>query len=479
MITQVAQDTPRQADWPTVWGLTPVELHDRFWAARGVQVVRHGEQSEIVEGAELFLLMSSRLLTIYRLRQAVDQLSWLHPDVLWVRLSDSREHGYQEVAVTDENDRFIRFQRSYGVSDARLARVALTPSRRIARLWQATPDTYAGWRELRRQVPRSRQATIALEGQIYDRQVGREVMQFIRDLIQTWRIPAATIDRARKVSARVWADMETQVPSDVTFIGPAWLGAGRQLDESTSVVGPAVLWDDPEARPETETVRWQELEPTDVFGQSASRSAQASAQNPAKRPFKRLFDLVFSAVAILCLLPFFPVIMLAIWIEDGRPFFFAHRRETLGGRIFPCLKFRSMRNDAEAIKAQLKARNEADGPQFFIENDPRLTRVGRFIRRFHIDELPQFLNVFAGHMSVVGPRPSPHEENQYCPSWREARLSVRPGITGLWQVKRTRKEGLDFQEWIRYDIEYVDSASLRLDLWIIWKTICLLAKGRK
>ena len=118
--------------------------------------------------------------------------------------------------------------------------------------------------------------------------------------------------------------------------------------------------------------------------------------------------------------------------------------------------------------------HQADGPQFFIENDPRVTRVGRVIRKLQIDELPQFLNVLAGHMSVVGPRPSPYKENQYCPPWREARLSVRPGVTGLWQVSRTRRKGLDFQEWIRYDLSYVSSASWSLDLRILWRTVRVL-----
>ena len=186
-----------------------------------------------------------------------------------------------------------------------------------------------------------------------------------------------------------------------------------------------------------------------------------------QRGVKRVFDLVAASLAMIASLPLWPLIMLAIYLEDGRPFFFAHRRETLGGREFPCWKFRSMRKDAEEIKQRIMLENQVDGPQFYIDDDPRITRVGRFLRKTQLDELPQLLNVILGHMSIVGPRPSPHKENQYCPAWRETRLSVRPGITGLWQVKRTREEGLDFQEWIRYDIEYVENASFGLDLKII------------
>lgn len=474
MISTSTERTTEELDHPTVWGLTPTELHDRFWAARGVQIVRPGEESEIVEGAELYLLLAPRLLANYRLRAAVTQLSWLKPDVLWVRLHDHRERGYSEVAITHEQNRFVRFERSYMGSDARLTRAALTPHRHIAKLWQSAPDARSGWRQLRAQVPRARRATISLTGRTYDRFVDHEVMTFVRDLLQTWKFPDATIDRAQKIAPRVWGDIDADVAAEARFIGPAWIGAGRQLSELASVVGPAVLWDDPAARPQTQTIRWHDLERSEALDRPVAKRDQASAYRLAKR----LFDLLVASTALIFVLPFFPVIMLAIWLEDGRPFFFGHRRETIGGRIFHCLKFRSMRHDAEANKDALQARNEADGPQFFIPDDPRMTRVGAVLRRYHLDELPQLFNVLAGTMSIVGPRPSPHAENQYCPTWREARLSVRPGMTGLWQIKRTRQRGLDFQEWIKFDIEYVDHACLRLDLWIIWKTVGLLI-GRR
>jgi lipopolysaccharide/colanic/teichoic acid biosynthesis glycosyltransferase len=190
----------------------------------------------------------------------------------------------------------------------------------------------------------------------------------------------------------------------------------------------------------------------------------------AYRVTKRAFDIVFSLLGLLLTLPAYPIIMLAIWLEDGRPFFFVHRRETIGGRDFPCIKFRSMRKDAELSKAELNRRNQADGPQFYVPGDPRITRVGQTIRSCNIDEMPQFINVLLGHMSIIGPRPSPYSENQFCPPWREARLSVRPGITGLWQVMRTREPGLDFQEWIRYDLDYVEHGCWLMEFRIILKT---------
>ena len=137
-----------------------------------------------------------------------------------------------------------------------------------------------------------------------------------------------------------------------------------------------------------------------------------------------------------------------------------------------------MRRNAESMVAELAALNKADGPQVFIENDPRVTRIGKFLRAAQIDELPQLWNVFVGDMSFVGPRPSPERENQFCPAWREMRLSVRPGITGLWQVSRTRTPGEDFQEWIKYDVEYVRSASTSLDLKIIFLTVVQILRRK-
>jgi lipopolysaccharide/colanic/teichoic acid biosynthesis glycosyltransferase len=112
-----------------------------------------------------------------------------------------------------------------------------------------------------------------------------------------------------------------------------------------------------------------------------------------------------------------------------------------------------------------------------MADDPRISVIGRFLRDTYIDELPQFFNVLIGQMSVVGPRPSPEAENTLCPSWRDARLSVRPGVTGLWQICRTREPMRDFQEWIHYDTRYVRNLSLKLDLWICWLTAMRMVRN--
>ena len=451
----------------TMWGLDAAQLHERFWAARGVQVVRQGQPSELEDDAEIFLLSDPHSLSIFRLGQLVDTLSWLKPEVLFVRLHNTNERGYSERVITDANDRFLRFERVYSAPDWRLGRVALTPSRELAELWQQASDARSGWRMLRRRIAPDRRTTLSVGGCVYDRADQQQVVEFIRELVTVWKRPDTTIQRARRIEDRAWGDRGGNHGESTRFVGPVWVGTGRDLRDAPSVVGPAVLWDVPEERPEVEELQWKQIEPTEVLTGPIKVRDISSFQ----RALKRAFDIGFALVALVITLPCYPLAMLAIFLEDGRPFFFAHLRESRGGREFPCLKFRTMRKDAEDIKQKLAAQNQADGPQFFIENDPRISRVGRVLRAFNIDEVPQFLNVLVGHMAIVGPRPSPYKENQYCPPWREARLSVRPGVTGLWQVKRSRDEGRDFQEWIRYDIHYVENVSWRLDFYIIYRTM--------
>jgi lipopolysaccharide/colanic/teichoic acid biosynthesis glycosyltransferase/carbonic anhydrase/acetyltransferase-like protein (isoleucine patch superfamily) len=193
---------------------------------------------------------------------------------------------------------------------------------------------------------------------------------------------------------------------------------------------------------------------------------------------KRVMDIVGALVALALFLPFYPFIMAAIYFSSPGPFFYGAVRQGRGGKNFRCWKFRTMVPNADDIKRNLMTKNEVDGPQFKMKNDPRIFKVGKILRKLNIDEWPQFWNVLRGQMSLVGPRPSPEKENQMCPAWREARLSVRPGITGLWQVSRRRdRDETDFQEWIYFDVQYIKKQSVWLDLKICLKTI-VFALGR-
>lgn len=191
--------------------------------------------------------------------------------------------------------------------------------------------------------------------------------------------------------------------------------------------------------------------------------------------FKRTADCFASLTVLILFAPIIPFIALAIKLSSPGPIFFKDKRQGLHGKTFGCLKFRTMVVGADKIQDKLRIVSQVDGPQFKMDDDPRINAVGRFLRETHIDEIPQFLNVLLGQMSVVGPRPSPESENTLNPLWRDARLSVRPGITGLWQICRTRQPMKDFQEWIHYDTKYVKNISLKMDLWICWQTAMKLA----
>lgn len=185
--------------------------------------------------------------------------------------------------------------------------------------------------------------------------------------------------------------------------------------------------------------------------------------------FKRGVDILFSLFIIIATAPFWAIIALLIKLESPGPILFKQVRLGLHGRRFNIYKFRTMVENAESLQPQLETLNESAGPVFKIKNDPRLTRIGKFLRKLSLDELPQFVNVLVGEMSVVGPRPPmPCEVAKY-DKWQRRRLSVRPGITCLWQVMGRNK--IDFATWMKLDLQYIDTWSLKLDMKIMFKTI--------
>ena len=189
---------------------------------------------------------------------------------------------------------------------------------------------------------------------------------------------------------------------------------------------------------------------------------------------KRIIDIALSTIGIILLSPLFLLIAIAVKIDSPGPVFYIQKRCGIGGKFFGMVKFRTMVANAEKLHRQLIPKNETDGPMFKISNDPRVTRLGRKLRRTSIDELPQLLNVLKGEMSLVGPRPLITDEMKFSPSWRDTRLKVKPGITGLWQIQG-RSEA-PFHDWIRYDVYYVKNQSLWLDIKILLKTIKVVLK---
>ncbi|SKA88640.1 exopolysaccharide biosynthesis polyprenyl glycosylphosphotransferase [Caloramator quimbayensis] len=187
---------------------------------------------------------------------------------------------------------------------------------------------------------------------------------------------------------------------------------------------------------------------------------------------KRLADIILSIIGIICLSPVFIITAIAIKIDSKGPVFFIQDRCGKDGRIFKFYKFRSMVADAEQQLSKLKHKNEMSGPVFKIREDPRITKVGKFIRKTSIDELPQLFNVLKGDMSIVGPRPPiDREVRQYTPYQRQ-RLLVKPGLTCYWQVMG--RNNIDFDEWVELDIKYIKERNLWIDLKLIYKTFFVL-----
>lgn len=188
---------------------------------------------------------------------------------------------------------------------------------------------------------------------------------------------------------------------------------------------------------------------------------------------KRTLDIFASLVGLVLLSPIFIIVAIAIKLEDPNgSVFFSQQRCGKNNKLFPMYKFRSMVSNAEELLEELKEMNEMDGPVFKIKEDPRITKVGKFIRKTSIDELPQLLNVLKGDMSLVGPRPAiPHEVAEYN-EYQMQRLLVKPGITCIWQV--SGRNTIGFDEWIEMDLEYIKTRSFLLDLKLIFKTVGVL-----
>ena len=329
---------------------------------------------------------------------------------------------------------------------------------------------------------------------------------------------ASDLEGYRQIGPRVWAGEGVSVAPSANILGGVLLGANVVIREHAQVVGPAVLGDGCVVGAGSmvrESVVWERAQ----IGQASSveysvigdrvvvepgasesgvvlmphhriamqrddggygfSAASTGADRPAVRRGsgigKRVLD-VFLALAGLALTwPFFVVLAILIRLDSRGPVFFRQRRCGIGGKEFWMIKFRTMVADAERHRPALAARNDVDGPVFKMFDDPRVTRVGRVLRRTSLDELPQLLNILRGDMSLVGPRPLAAEELRFSPTWRDFRLTVKPGLTGLWQIHGRSRTG--FHEWVRHDIAYVKRRSFWFDLKILFKTAWIVLRG--
>lgn len=308
-----------------------------------------------------------------------------------------------------------------------------------------------------------------------------------------WVAGSSRFDPSVRFHGPVVLHADATVEAHATLIGPLMVGAGSRIGRGAALVRSIVL---PDTRiPPSAAVRHQVTggaldagRPAGGAGSAtlwlagaaaAGRGARADARPRVRRyvTAKALVEGVAALVGLILIAPVLLAAAIAVRVTSRGPILFGHEREGLGGRPFRCWKFRTMVPNAHSMQRALYKASKIDGPQFKLDKDPRLTPVGGWLRSTNIDELPQLINVVLGQMSLIGPRPSPFRENQICVPWRKARLSVRPGITGLWQICRTERKLGDFHQWIYYDMLYVRHMSFWLDAKILMATV-LTCGGR-
>jgi lipopolysaccharide/colanic/teichoic acid biosynthesis glycosyltransferase/dTDP-glucose pyrophosphorylase len=309
-----------------------------------------------------------------------------------------------------------------------------------------------------------------------------------------------------QIAEDIWTGVDTEVSNHSTLVGPALIGKKCKIRDGAIIIGPTVIGDNCQISEKVlirESIIWNDCVlnvgskvqgciitdrvsvKEDTFQKNSiliNRGLGTASVLPLvkeniklyefnngytpKRPkgyeiAKLIFDFLFSSLVLLFGLPVFIFLTLLIKLESKGPIFFRQIRCGKNGKEFKMLKFRSMISNADTLQKRLKILNEVDGPVFKISRDPRLTRVGRLLRKFSLDEFPQFINVIKGDMSVVGPRPLSKEEIKFNPVWRDIRLTVKPGITGQWQV--SGRSEATFKDWIRHDTYYVNHRSFLVE----------------
>ncbi len=431
-----------------------------------------------------------------------------------VTIGAARE-GTRECVECDGNGRVKRVQRLYsGVTWPEVATSAilfsLVPARVVGDL------KFTSLPELRRALSTkgvlSRDVPVALDPVDLTEEAGWLALNE-RMMARPFRGHRSAFSRRQE---DILIGRDCLIHESARLVGPVIIHDRARLDEGVTVVGPAVVGSESRIHRDA-TVAQSVIAPKSVVDAGVTvlhrvmagrcptaptdadvgtATGMAAFQSPLKQQYtdgnialpvhpamhrrrlnlvlKRTGDILLSAVALVLLSPLCFLVAVLIKLASPGPVFFIHRRERKDGKEFPCLKFRTMTADAHLQQRELYEQNEVDGPQFKLSCDSRVTPLGRVLRSTNIDELPQLINVLLGHMSLVGPRPSPFRENQICVPWRRARLSVAPGITGLWQVCRDDRSGGDFHQWIYYDLAYVRNLSTWLDVKILLATVLTL-----
>ena len=326
------------------------------------------------------------------------------------------------------------------------------------------------------------------------------------------------LDGMQEIAEDVYVAERVLISPKAYIIGPVYIGSNTEIGDDAQIIGPAVIGDNciiGEGTMIRESIVWNNsvmegrsklthciatsglrvkqmvlsdkilvdnLRHSDLnlasFNNVFNGMVETSVLGFGRLKYlfflgtKRSVDIMASFTLLVLLAPLLLLIAALIKAESSGPVIFRQKRCGKDGHDFEMLKFRSMEKDADAKQQGLMDKKSVDGPVFKLENDPRVTRVGGFLRKTSLDELPQLINVLKGEMSLVGPRPLVMDEMKFSPSWRSIRLKVKPGVTGMWQVEG--RGGVSFHDWIRYDVYYVKNQSLLLDVKILFKTLKLV-----
>ncbi len=399
-----------------------------------------------------------------------------------------------ERIVRDADGRVRRVQRYYeGVTELKLRGVGASAFTAVFAANTPRPDLSSPtkWRQqlALRDTP---SRDVVSHEHVFDLRERRGLLDLNAHLLADQR--GAVDDRGADVdvaptarlSGRVVLQSGARVGAKAVVVGPTVLGRNSSVAPGALVVrcvltaGAATAEDVRVEAVVTHADQTTAIDGEAPVGEEAVPGAYAHRPDAARRRYlnvKAVVDGALAAIGLAILAVPMACIALLVKATSRGPIFFGHEREGLNGELFKCWKFRTMVKDAHAMQRKLYEQSNVDGPQFKMNRDPRITLVGRVLRRTNFDELPQLWNVLVGEMSLIGPRPSPFRENQICVPWRRARLSVRPGITGLWQVCRHDRDRGDFHQWVYFDMLYANNASLWLDLRIFVATI-LTAGGR-
>lgn len=412
--------------------------------------------------------------------------------------------GTQERVELDADGRVRRVQRYYDAVTWTLTTGTVASLVPVSSLVMATTLSFESLADFRRALGATGAPArdVPIGGPVLDLSDERMILrlneQAVKDLMaadgtrasRNGNVPASCrVATSARLLGPVILQENVEIGPQVTIVGPSVIGRGSVIEQGATIAQAVVATG---TVVPAETVVRQRLfnagsvagpgglvEPleTPAGGAIAEDVPHLEEEHQPRHIYpaiKAVMEGCIAALALVSLSPLLGVIAALIKLGSSGPVLYADPREAKDGKQFSCYKFRTMFVGAEAAQRELMAANEMDGPQFKMDHDPRVTKIGRRLRAVSLDELPQLINVALGQMSLVGPRPSPFRENQTCVPWREARLSVRPGITGLWQVCRHERAHGDFHQWIYYDMQYVLHMSFWVDVKILVATVLTL-----